>query len=101
MRRGGWRRRAVGLEILGWGQIAKRLVRPLVVEVMGEAIDEGLGAVDLGVVGRRTHRTCIARWTGRCGGLDGSTDKPSLFSQTRSKSARKELGVAIDLNTAN
>ena len=43
MRRGGWRRLAVGLEILGWGQIAKRLVRPVVVEVMGEAIDEGLG----------------------------------------------------------
>ena len=45
MRRRGLR--AAVDEILGWGEIAKGLVRSLVVVSVGEGVDEGLELVDL------------------------------------------------------
>jgi hypothetical protein len=38
--------RAEGLEILGWGFVAKGLVRSVVIEPMGEGVDEGLELID-------------------------------------------------------
>jgi hypothetical protein len=45
MRPGG---RADGLEILGWCLSVEGIVRSVVVEAMGEGIDEGLELVDAG-----------------------------------------------------
>ena len=33
---------AEGVEILGWGSAVEGVVRPVVVEAMGEGVDEGL-----------------------------------------------------------
>jgi hypothetical protein len=44
MRRAGLE--AEGLEILCWGSVAKGLVGPVVVEAVGEGVDEGLQLVD-------------------------------------------------------
>ena len=37
---------AEGLEILGWGFVAKGLMGSVVIEAMGEGVDEGLEFVD-------------------------------------------------------
>jgi hypothetical protein len=44
MRRLGFR--SEGLEILGWGFVAKGLVGSVVIEAMGEGVDEGLELID-------------------------------------------------------
>jgi hypothetical protein len=38
--------RAAGFELLGWGQSAKGLVGPVVIEAVGEGVDEGLEAIE-------------------------------------------------------
>ncbi len=39
---------ADGVEILGWGEIAKGLVRPVVVEAAGKSVDEFLYFIESG-----------------------------------------------------
>jgi hypothetical protein len=48
-------------EILGWGSIAKGLVGSVVIEAVGEGVDEGLQLVDPMKAGRSSRRTRIAR----------------------------------------
>ena len=47
LRRGGIAEADDGAEVFGWREIAKGLVWSVVVEVVGEAIDEGLELVEL------------------------------------------------------
>lgn len=46
---------AEGLEIPGWGEIAKGLMRPLVIEAVGEGVD-GLVALDGSIDPRSLRR---------------------------------------------
>jgi hypothetical protein len=57
--------RAAGFEVLGWGQSAKGLVGPVVIEAVGEGVDEASGGDRGAWAGRRRRRTRIAMILGR------------------------------------
>jgi hypothetical protein len=99
--RGRW---AEAAETLGWSEIAKGLVRSLVVVSVGEGIDERLEFVDL--VGQLVGRVVFVP-PARVGALDASVEVGPPGRQDDEFEAlvaamvfedRHELGSAVDLD---
>lgn len=101
-RRGRW---ADWCEILGWSEIAKGLVRSVVVVLMGEGVDERLELIDAG--GQFVGGVELVSPAG-LGALDAAVevgppgrqdDEFEAFVAAMVFEDRHELGSAVDLDT--
>jgi hypothetical protein len=88
---------AESLQILRWGSSAKRVVRPMMVEFVGEGVGEGLQLVD-------SMRQAVGRVElaspGRLGAFDAAVEVGALLRQHEEfQPARLAFGFE-DLNSA-